>query len=254
MTRSGALQAAAGDGAEADHAGAEHDAGRARLDLGGEHRGAEPGGEPAGEQAGAVQRGVGRDLGERDLRHHRVLRERARAHEVADRLAVARQPGRAVGQVALVLLLADGQAEVRARAQAVLALAALGREERDHRVADRDVLDALADRLDDPGALVAEHGGRVAGRVGAGGGVEVGVADAAGHEPHQHLARLGVGELDLLHVQRLAELLQHGGAHPHPASPLSRSRTRSPAGPIVNPNRRTILNAPIASLRCEKVH
>jgi hypothetical protein len=39
----------------------------------------------------------------------------------------------------------------------VLALAALGREERDHVVADRDVAHALADALHDPGALVAEY-------------------------------------------------------------------------------------------------
>ena len=51
----GALQPAAGDGAEADHAGAEDDAGRARLDLGGVDRRAEPGREPAGEQAGVLE-------------------------------------------------------------------------------------------------------------------------------------------------------------------------------------------------------
>jgi hypothetical protein len=78
------------------------------------------------------------DLRERDLRHHRVLGERRRAHEVADRLAVARQARRAVGQVALVLLLADREAEVRARRAAVDALAALRREQRDDVVAGRD--------------------------------------------------------------------------------------------------------------------
>ena len=61
-----------------------------------------------------------------------------RAHEVAERLAVAREPRRAVGQVALVLLLADREAEVRARAAAVDALAALRREQRDDVVAGRE--------------------------------------------------------------------------------------------------------------------
>ena len=60
------------------------------------------------------------------------------AHEVADRLAVAREPGRPVGEVALVLLLADRQAEVRPRVEAVDALAALRREERDDVVAGRE--------------------------------------------------------------------------------------------------------------------
>ena len=54
---------------------------------------------------------------------------------MADRLAVAREPRRPVGQVALVLLLADREAEVRPRARAVDALAALRREERDDVVA-----------------------------------------------------------------------------------------------------------------------
>ena len=165
-------------------------AGGALLDLGGVHGGAETGREAAGEQRAAVQRGLLGHLGQRDLRHHRVLRERARAHEVADRLTVAREPDGAVGQVALVLLGADRHAEVRARAQAVHALAALGREERDDVVADLEVLDALAELLDDARALMAEHGGRVAGRVGAGGRVHVGVADAACHQADQHLARL----------------------------------------------------------------
>ena len=103
----------------------------------GEHRRAEPGREPAGEERRVLERRLAVDLRERDLRHHGVLGERRGAHEVADRLAVARQARRAVGQVALVLLLADREAEVRARAQAVDALAALRREERDDVVARR---------------------------------------------------------------------------------------------------------------------
>ena len=100
------------------------------------------------------------------------------------------QPGGAVGQVALVLLLADRQAEVGALVAAVDALAALGREQGDDVVAGRERVDAGADRLDHAGALVAEHGRRVAGGVDARGRVEVGVADAAGDQPHQHLALL----------------------------------------------------------------
>ena len=49
--------------------------------------------------------------------------------------AQARRP---VGQVAVVLLLADREAEVRQRAAAVDALAALRREQRDDVVADGD--------------------------------------------------------------------------------------------------------------------
>ena len=75
--------------------------------------------------------------------------------------------------------------------------------------------DVGADLLDHAGALVPEHGRRVAGGVGAGGGVEVGVADAAGGESDQDLAGARLGQLDLLHAERLAELLEHRGAHLH---------------------------------------
>ena len=70
-------------------------------------------------------------------------------------------------------------------------------------------------RLDDARALVAEHAGRVAGRVGAGCGVEVGVADAAGDEAHEHLAGLRFGELELLDDEGLAEFLEDGGTDLH---------------------------------------
>ena len=74
-------------------------------------------------------------LRERDLGHDRVLGEGRRAHEMADRLAVAREPRRPVREVAEVLLLADREAEVRPIAAAVDALAALRREERDDVIA-----------------------------------------------------------------------------------------------------------------------
>jgi hypothetical protein len=176
----GGLEAAAGDRTEPDHPGAEDDAGRAGFHPGGVHRRAEAGGEAAGEEARAVEVGLRGDLREGDLRHHGVLREGRGAHEVPDRLAVAGQPRRSVREVAPVLLLADGEAQVRARVAAMDALAALRREERDDVVAGRHRRDVLADRLDDAGAFVSEHGRRIAGRVGAGRRVQVGVADAAG--------------------------------------------------------------------------
>ena len=105
------------------------------VDLGGEHRRAEAGRQAAREEAGAVERGLRRDLGQGDLGHDGRLGEGGGPHEVADRLAAAREARRPVGEVAAVLLLADGEAEVRPRVAAVLALAALGREEGDDVVA-----------------------------------------------------------------------------------------------------------------------
>ena len=135
--------------------------------------------------------------------------------DVLAAVAGALEPGGAVGEVAEVLLGADRHAEVGARVDAVDALAALGREQRDDVVALAQRGDALADPLDDPRALVAEHGRRVAGRVDARGRVQVGVADAAGDEPDQHLAGTWVSQLDLLDDERLAELLEHRSTHLH---------------------------------------
>ena len=92
------------------------------------------------------------------------------------------------------------------------ALPALRREERDDVIAGLQRRDAVAHVLDDPGTLVPENGRRVAGGIRAGGGVQIGVADAAGDEPHEHLTRLRLGQLDLLHRERLAELLENGCA------------------------------------------
>jgi hypothetical protein len=111
------------------------------------------------EQTGAVERRFGVDLRERDLRHDGVLREGRRPHEVADRLAVARQPCRAVGKVSLVLLFADSETEVCPVVAAMDAFAALRREERDDVITGREVADALPDLLHDAPAFVSEHGG-----------------------------------------------------------------------------------------------
>jgi hypothetical protein len=211
-----ALEAAARDRAEADHAGAEDDAGRAGLHFRGVHRRAEAGREAAGEEASAFERRLAGHLRERDLGHHGVLGERRGAHEVADRLAArVREPGRPVRKEALVLLLADREAEVRALVAAVEALAALRREERDDVVARLDRLDPFPDLLDDAGTLVPEHRGRVARRVGARGRVEVGVADAARDEADERLAGARLRELHFLHRERRTELLENGGADLH---------------------------------------
>ncbi len=86
---------------------------------------------------------------------------------MADLVTVATEPGGAVGQVALALLLADRHAEVGAIVDAVDALAALRAEEGDDVIADLEVANPGAHRLDDAGSLVSENRGGVAGRVDA---------------------------------------------------------------------------------------
>ena len=192
-----ALQPRACDGAKANHSGAEYNAGRARLHLGRVDRSAKAGRKATGEKAGVVEWRLFRDVRQGDLRHHGVLSEGRGSHEVTQRLTIERKARSAVGEVALALLLADRKAKVGARIEAVNALAALRREQRHDMVADRNRADALTYRLNNAGALMTEHGRRVAGRVNTRGRVEVGVADAAGNEPHQHLAGLRFGKVNL---------------------------------------------------------
>ncbi len=78
-----------------------------------------------------------------------------------------------------------------------------------------DERDAVAHALDDTGALVAEHARHVARWVGARSGVEIGVADAAGDQPYEDLARLGLGQLDVLDDEWPAELLEHCSPYLH---------------------------------------
>ena len=79
-------------------------------------------------------------------------------------------------------------------------------------IAGRDAVDVLADLLDDPGALVAEHRRQRPG-VDALHGVEVGVADAAGGQADEHLPGSWRGELHVLHDERRAGRPQDRGPH-----------------------------------------
>ena len=56
------------------------------------------------------------------------------------------------------------------------------------------------------------------------------MADAAGDEPDQDLAGARLGELDLLHGERLAELLEYRGAHLHDRLPAPASTALEAGG------------------------
>ena len=153
------------------------------------------------------------------IRHDGGLGEGARAHEVADALAVSVESRRPIWQVALVLLISDGETDVRLVRHTVDAFAALRREKSDHVVAGRHARHALAHLLHHAGTLVPEHGGCVARGIGAAGRVEVGVAHPAGGQEHQYLTRSRPVEPDVLDDERLGELLEHGGADLHGRGP-----------------------------------
>src|ERR1700753_1396212 len=53
------------------------------------------------------------------------------------------------------------------------------------------------------------------------------MTDAAGGEPHQHLARLGLGEVDIGHHQGLTELLKDCCSYPHGGSSRARVTRRN---------------------------
>src|SRR5260221_443229 len=77
------------DDVEPDAAEPEHRDVGAGPDLRGVHHGADPGGDAAADVADLLERRVLADLGERDLRQHREVRERRAAHVVKHVVAVA---------------------------------------------------------------------------------------------------------------------------------------------------------------------
>ena len=130
-------------------------------------------------------------------------------------IAAPAESRRAVREEAEPLLVADGDAAVRALAPAVDALPALRSEQRDDVVVLGDERDAVAYALHDAGALVAEDAGHVAAWIGPGRRVEIGMAHAARDQPYEHLACLRLVQLDVLDDERPSELLEHGCAYLH---------------------------------------
>ena len=81
-------------------------------------------------------------------------------------------------------------------------------------VADTHACDVSADRLDDPGALVPQHGGAPRGRR-AVDRVPVRVADAARVEANENLPRMRRRELHLDDLELRSDGLEDCGAHVH---------------------------------------
>jgi hypothetical protein len=99
------------------------------------YHGADARGDAAADVADLIERRVLADLGERDLGQHRVIREGGAAHIVQDRLAAIREAAGAVRHDAAALGAADRLAQIGLGVEAVFALAAFRRVERNHVVA-----------------------------------------------------------------------------------------------------------------------
>jgi hypothetical protein len=167
------------DDRQPDAASAEDRHGRALVDLGGLDRGAVTRCDAAAEQAGPVHGRILGDGHDGDVGHDSVLGEGRGAHEVEEVLALALESRGPVRHHALALRGPNLAAEVRLAGLAELALATLGRAvdgvssriiehmyarggsllKRHHVVPGLDRRDALANRLDDSRALVAEDDG-----------------------------------------------------------------------------------------------
>ena len=152
----GADHAGALDDVEPDAAEPEDDDVGAGLDLGGVDHRADAGGDAAADVADLVERRVLADLRDRDLGQHGEVREGRGAHVVVDLAAAEREAAGAVGHHALALRRADREAEIGLARQAVFALPAFRRVERDDVVALGEAGHPAPDIDDDAGALVAE--------------------------------------------------------------------------------------------------
>lgn len=97
---------------------------RPLFHLGRHHRRPVPGRDPTTQQARPVHRRFRVDRYHRDVRHHRVLREGRRAHEVQDVLALALEPCRPVRHHSFPLRGPDLATQIRLARLAELAFAA----------------------------------------------------------------------------------------------------------------------------------
>jgi hypothetical protein len=230
------------DRVHTDAARAHYDDDLAGLDLRGVDRGAPARGHPAPEQGGGQQGDVLRDLDAGPFRHHAQLGEGADEGRLGDVHVLVVQPERAVQHGA--------DAHQRARLAEVLhaarapAAAPAPRDERgDDVVADSQPAHPWADRLDDAGSLVPSAVGEVRHLAVRLGDVVVGVAQARGDEPDEHLVILRVVDLRVDHLPRPGLLEEHRRPRPHACPPrwaCSRRTDGAPAGQDAPRDRRRL--------------
>jgi hypothetical protein len=196
---------------QTDTASAEDSNIVALLDIGGDGGSSVAGGDTAAEQTGSVLGSRGVDGDEGDVSNHSVLGEGRAAHIRIEILALALEPGGSVWQNTLTLGGSHLLAQVGLAGLAELALLALGSVEQNDGVSGLDAGDALADRLDDTGTLVAQNRGEDSLGIRATESVGVGVADTSVGDLDSNLVGLGRSNLDVFKGQGLAGLPGNGG-------------------------------------------
>ena len=241
--RGGASQQRTGDGGIAHPTATEHGNRIAPTDAAGVDRRADAGHDATTQQARCCCGSRRVDLGALARGHQRLVGERADTER--------RRQHRAVDERHLLRGVERGEAVLRIALEAATTRAAHRTPVEHHVVAGGDTRDALTDRLDDAGCLVAEEERELVVDA-ALAIVEIGVADAARLDLHHRLTRARVGDHDRLDRHRLAlatghhstNLLRHDcsswdelartralgpnriSRHRNTASPLSRHRTK----------------------------
>ncbi len=141
------------DGGQADAAAADHRHGLARAHAGSVDDRAHAGGHRAADQRGTVQRHVAADGHQRVLVDQHLLGKGGEVQELVH--------GRALGQQARLLALAalgvGLHAQRQVACQAVLAMAAIGRQAGDHMIAGLDRAHFGTHLLDHAGRLMPKH-------------------------------------------------------------------------------------------------
>ena len=220
----GTGQRSSGDRSVAHAAATEHGHRVAPADLSGVDAGAEAGHDPATEQACDRRVGGRVHLGALPGRHQGGLGECADAQ--------GRRQWRAIGERHGLNGIMGVEAVLRPALGACPTLAAHRPPIEHHEVAHLDLGDALADRLDDAGGLVAEQKRKLVGNA-ALAVVKVGVTHPAGLHGHAGLAGAGVGHDDVGHLHRctLAARNHSTNGHRHRCAPSAWSVTTDDTRP-----------------------
>jgi hypothetical protein len=213
------------DGRQSDAAAAEHGNHLSSASLTGQHRGAKAGRHTAADQTRQAERqrvGHGDDAARSDDDTFGKTRD---AH-------VATQGPVAPGERPVVRVGSNRRTDVEAPREAGPTATTARHPGQHHPISLHEVLHTRAEGLDHARRLVAEHGGKLD-ALSRAPHMEITGADAAGRNPHPHLALPRRAHHDLLDPRKRTRLVDHRRAYPdrlvHVTPLLPRSGASGPA-------------------------